>query len=423
MNAAVPHSGHLESAFSSPHPVEEKPRSPDNLPSPLGQTRPSLSTPPAEGAELTPLQQSERPLVIITDAWAPMVNGVVTRTKELKRGLEREGYPVRLITPSDFPHLSSDVIYPGLRFTIPVDLAKTVESLNPGRLLIMTEYTLGLAGRVFAHLQGIPYATAFTTNYCDVTPNYKWLLGMPKAYTDYLINNYLRWFHQDSDMVLVNSESNRQELIESGYPGKNLRVVGGAVDTQRFTPAKQEEDFFKGLKAPILLYVGRVSSEKRIHEFLAMDLPGTKVIVGEGPALGDLKSRYRQQNVRFMGRLKGEPLAKAYASADVFVFPSEFETLGRVLLEAMASGLTVAAKPVRGPIDIIRNDTPYGQVSFLNTDLHQAVIEAWEAVQAKQAEGSEAYQAYRENIHNYCKAYFSWQDYLPRFLESIPEIP
>ncbi|MDX2085684.1 MAG: glycosyltransferase [Candidatus Melainabacteria bacterium] len=384
-----------------------------------------LTTSSAKLSATSPSPPPKAPehLLIVTDAMPGMLNGVVTRMSEIQHRLQAQGHKVSVLTPEGFPSLPLHFIYPGLRLTLPMGFSKRFQQLKPSRMVIMNEMTLGLGARFYALRHRLPYATAYTTNYCDVTTNYDWLQGVPKPWTDWMINTYLRWFHRRSDALLVNSNSSRNELLAQGYPARPMVTLGGAVDTERFHPSLRDESWLADCPRPFWLYVGRVSREKRLDEFLDLSLPGTKIVVGDGPDLERLQRQFGNHSVRFLGRVVNAQLAKVYASCDVFVFPSEFETLGRVLLEALASGLPVAAKPVRGPIDVIHNNTACGTVGVLSRNLQHAALEAWALVDpaATSSNPTEA-TLRRKTIARYAATYFGWQDYLPRFLYSVPRL-
>jgi glycosyltransferase involved in cell wall biosynthesis len=180
---------------------------------------------------------------------------------------------------------------------------------------------------------------------------------------------YMKWFHKPSGRLMVATPTMRDEL--SGHGFRNISAWSRGVDTEAFRPRRDDEpDVFAGLKRPIFLYVGRVAVEKNVEAFLQLDLPGSKWVVGDGPALAGLKARY--PSASYLGVLEQPDLAKVYASADVFVFPSRTDTFGLVLLEALASGLPVAAYPVTGPIDVL-GDSPAG---VMHEDLREACLEA-----------------------------------------------
>ncbi len=237
-------------------------------------------------------------------------------------------------------------------------MARTIRNFRPCVVHIATEGPLGLAARRYCLELGVPFTTAFHTKF----PEYlNARIHMPVNWT----YKVMRWFHRPSSAVMVATETVERELAQRGF--KNIKRWGRGVDTALFRPRDKS---FLDLPRPIALYVGRVAVEKNIEAFLALDRPGTKIIVGDGPQLRQFAKKYPQ--VVFAGARHGEDLARHYAAADVFVFPSLTDTFGLVLLEALACGVPVAAYPVAGPIDVI-GDAPVG---CLDRDLGRAMDKA-----------------------------------------------
>ena len=208
--------------------------------------------------------------------------------------------------------------------------------------------------------KAVPFTTAYHTQFPDYVSRRTYL--PPDAFWP-----YIRWFHRPAQRVMVATESIREELREQGLT--RLHHWGRGVDLEAFRPDVGPSADYEGLAGPIQLYVGRVAVEKNIEAFLKTDQPGTKVVVGDGPALADLKARYPQ--AVFLGKRSGDDLARCYANADVFVFPSKTDTFGLVMIEALACGTPVAAFPVPGPLDILTQ-----QVGAMDDDLDAAIAAA-----------------------------------------------
>lgn len=265
-------------------------------------------------------------------------------------------------------------------------MARTIESFHPCVVHIATEGPLGYTARRYCVKRDIPFTTAFHTKF----PEYvNARFGIPVSWTYKL----MRWFHGPSRGVMVATQTIEDELLKWGLT--DIKRWTRGVDTELFRP--RDKDFLS-LPRPISLYVGRVAVEKNIEAFLRLDLPGTKLVVGDGPQLAELTKAY--PDVKFAGAKMGEELAAHFAAADVFVFPSKTDTFGLVLLEALASGIPVAAYPVPGPLDVI-GDSPVG---CLDEDLAEAV-----------------HQALNANPQT-CRDYaleFSWETSVKQFLKNV----
>ncbi len=298
-------------------------------------------------------------IVIATDAWYPQINGVVTTLDHTERELAAAGHEVSLITPEGFRTLPCPG-YPEIRFaTFPSRRVRAaLDGLAPDTVHIATEGPIGIAVRRWCMRRGFPFTTAFHTQF----PEYVRLrTGLPLS-AGYALS---RWFHRPAAATLVATESLRQNLEQRGFG--RLRLWSRGVDTTLFRP--RPKDFLDSAR-PIFMYVGRVAMEKNIEAFLRLSLPGSRYVVGGGPDLDLLRRRHPQ--VRFTGFKTGEDLARLLAAADVFVFPSRTDTFGLVLIEALASGVPVAAYPVQGPRDIIE----HGVTGFLDEDLERAALDA-----------------------------------------------
>lgn len=279
-------------------------------------------------------------ILIITDTHTPSINGVVTTITKTTEKLRNLGHEVCLI----HPELFLSVPCPGYReIELSLNIWKMrsfIDSFNPDAVHIVVEGPLGLAARNYMQRKKIPYNTSYHTKFPEYLNK---MFSIPTKWP----YAYLKWFHGKSHRILVTTPSMREELELHGF--KNCVVWSRGVDTDLYKPELREENF----KKPVYLNVGRVSIEKNLEAFLSLDLDGTKVIVGDGPLLNRYKAKYPE--VQFLGTKKGLDLAKIYASADVFVFPSKTDTFGIVQIESMASGTPVAAYPVAGPKDIIQN--------------------------------------------------------------------
>ncbi len=305
-------------------------------------------------------------LLTVTDAWHPQVSGVVRTIEATNAELRRAGHDPCLITPQSFLTLPC----PGYReiglSLLPYrKVAAEIDRLRgePGALAIhiATEGPLGLAARRYCLRQRLPFTTAYHTRY----PQYlKAMFGVPPAWT----YAFLRRFHGAAQCVLSPTAEVDRELAAIGLT-RVARWTRG-VDLAAFAPTAGDSPLVAGLARPLFLYVGRVSVEKNIEAFLRLDLPGTKIVAGSGPALDLLRRRFPETH--FLGVLEREALARLYSSADVFVFPSRTDTFGLVLLEALACGLPVAAYPVQGPLDVLAGC----DAAVLDEDLRRAALAA-----------------------------------------------
>ncbi len=299
-------------------------------------------------------------LVIITDAWRPQVSGVVRTFTTTVEELKKKGHEVLVITPNDFNLKIPCPTYPDIKLVLWTGdiLAKKIEKFKPEAIHIATEGPLGFAGRDYCMKKNYPFSTSFATRFPDYI---KARFGIPEELTF----SFLRWFHSGATKLMVSTKNLKQELEEKGF--NNVVLWGRGVDTELFRI--RDKNFIKD-KRPVFMYIGRVAVEKNMRAFLDLPLEGSKYVVGDGPELEELKNDYK--DVRFVGMKFGEELAKYYAAADVFVMPSKTETFGLVILEALSSGVPVAAFPVRGPIDVIGD----ADVGVLNDDLFYAANEA-----------------------------------------------
>ena len=355
--------------------LESADRLTDPHPPVADATGPTLSRLAGEDAErseagegsraesLPVLQLHPLRIAIVTDAWHPQINGVVRTLTRVAEELEQMGHEVCMVSPDLFRSIPCPT-YPEIRLALfpRRKLTALLDSLQPCAIHLSTEGPLGLAARAYCKRRGYPFTTAYHTKF----PEYVRARAMIPLGLTYAM---MRRFHGDSAGVMVATPSIEAELKARGFG--NIRRWSRGVDTELFHPRDKKGDkTLFDLPRPVHLYVGRVAVEKNIEAFLALKLDGSKVVVGDGPLLPELRRRY--PDVTFLGSKEGEELARCYAAADVFVFPSRTDTFGLVLLEALASGLPVAAYPVPGPLDVVDGVG----VGFLDEDLARAARSA-----------------------------------------------
>ncbi|HEY3029377.1 MAG TPA: glycosyltransferase family 1 protein [Bradyrhizobium sp.] len=298
-------------------------------------------------------------ILIATDAWHPQVNGVVRTLTSLARSASALGAEIDFLTPDGFPSFGVPT-YPGLRIALPNrrEIAARIEAVSPDAIHIATEGPIGWAVRAYCRRRKLAFTTSYTTRF----PEYIAVRSIVPATLSYAV---LRHFHAAAAMTMVATASLRQELGARGF--RKLGTWTRGVDTDLFTPNDAAE---LDLPRPIFMTVGRVAVEKNLEAFLSLDLPGSKIVIGDGPQKAELERRYPK--ARFLGEKTGKDLTSHLAAADVFVFPSRTDTFGVVQLEALACGTPVAAFPVTGPLDVIA-DHPVGA---LDNDLRSACIRA-----------------------------------------------
>ncbi len=299
-------------------------------------------------------------ILIATDAWHPQVNGVVRTLTSLARAAANLGSDVSFLTPDGFPSMPVPT-YRSLRVALPngAEIARRIEAAAPEAIHIATEGPVGWWVRAWCLRHSLPFTTCYSTRF----PEYVSVRsGVPLSW-GYAV---LRHFHNAAAITMVATPSLRRELVERGFTRTGAWTRG--VDTTLFHPDNPAAlDFPR----PIFMSVGRVAVEKNLEAFLSLDLPGTKVVVGDGPQRAELERRFPA--ARFLGEKMGEELTSLIAAADVFVFPSLTDTFGVVQLEALACGTPVAAFPVTGPLDVI-SDHPIGA---LDRDLSAAALRAY----------------------------------------------
>jgi len=303
-------------------------------------------------------------IAIVTDAWSPQVNGVVRTLQSVRDELVRQGHDVLIVSPDLFYSMPCPT-YPEIRlaFASTGSVGRMLEEFSPQAIHLATEGPVCLAARRWCLARDFPFTTAYHTQFPDyvaartgVNPEWVW--------------RYIRWFHSPAQSILASTASIADTLKAHGLT--QIRHWGRGVDLSTFgdpVPDPAIRALAQDGKGPIQLYVGRVAIEKNIEAFLTATHPGTKVIVGDGPALASLKAKY--PDAHFLGPKFGADLAAAYAAADVFVFPSKTDTFGLVMIEALACGTPVAAYPVTGPIDVLTPET-----GAMHGDLDQAIGEA-----------------------------------------------
>jgi len=327
-------------------------------------------------------------ILLATDAWPPQVNGVVRTLTTVTRELTEMGHRVLAVQPGMFRTLPCP-IYPEIRLAIGVGgrIAKIIEASEPDAIHIATEGPIGIATRRWCLANRCDFSTAFHTRF----PEY---LAERRLLPASLTYAFLCRFHEPAGAVMVASDSIRRELASRGF--RRLVTWGRGVNTEFFNPQRPPARL--NVPRPIFLSVGRLAREKNLGAFLSLDLPGSKVVVGDGPLSGMLKRRFPRAH--FLGRREGSELAAVYAAADVFVFPSRTDTFGLVMLEALASGLPIAAFPVAGPRDVLSG----GDVGVLDDDLRVAALSALSIP------------------HERCRDYalnFTWRACARQFLENL----
>lgn len=299
-------------------------------------------------------------VLIATDAWHPQINGVVRTLDATAARLRELGHAVEVVEPSGYPALPVP-FYPeiGVGLPRPGRVYARVRRFRPDHVHIATEGPIGLLVRRYCRLRGWRFTTSYHTRF----PEYlRHLVGVPERLT----YRFVRWFHRGSAAVMVATPSLEKELTARGFAAPVRRWSRG-VDPAVFHPRPKPAGPYP---RPVLLYVGRVSREKNVEDFLKLKAGGTKLVVGDGPARAELGRKYPA--AVFLGYRQGAELGELYAAADLFVFPSRTDTFGIVVIEALASGLPVAAYPATGPVDTIASE----KLGALDEDLGEAVRRA-----------------------------------------------
>jgi glycosyltransferase involved in cell wall biosynthesis len=326
-------------------------------------------------------------ILIASDAWSPQINGVVVTLTNTIAELSRTGHDVGVISPQQFTTLPCPT-YPEIRLALLAGraVAEQIRRFDPDAVHIATEGPLGNAARRACIAARRPFTTAYHTQFPEyVYARSRFPVGITYA--------WLRRFHGAAKATMVATNDIERRLAARGF-GNLVRWSRG-VDTEIFRPGRRAQ---RAANGPIMLYVGRVAVEKNIEAFLSLDLPGTKWVVGDGPARAALQRRF--PTAVFHGMKTGENLAWYYQNADVLVFPSRTDTFGLVLIEAMACGTPVAALPVTGPLDVVRN----GTTGILAEDLGSAALAAL---------------ALDRNVVHRLAAEFSWQAATEQFIRHL----
>lgn len=330
-------------------------------------------------------------IAILTDAWFPQVNGVVRTLNKTIGLLEAAGHEVLCINPQMFKTFPMPT-YPDIRTAILPwrGVKRRLDGFRPDAVHLATEGSVGWAGRRWCLKRGQPYTTAYHTRF----PEYVRLRAPVPLALSYA---FMRRFHGKAIRTMVATLSMEESLREWGFD--NLVRWSRGVDLQHFQP--RSEDVYR-LPRPVLLHLGRVAPEKNIEAFLELDVEGSKVVIGDGPARSELEARYPPAH--FLGYKENGDLARHLAAADVLVFPSRTDTFGLVMLEAMACGVPVAAYPVEGPLDVIQN----GVNGWVDEDLQTAVVEALKVD--------------REECRRFAEQY-SWEACTAQFLDNLQPLP
>jgi glycosyltransferase involved in cell wall biosynthesis len=308
-------------------------------------------------------------ILVATDAWLPQVNGVVRTLGHVASEAGAFGAEVEFLSPQGFWTLPMPS-YPEIRLALtgPGDVERRLDRTRPDAVHIATEGPIGHGVRRVCIKRQMPFTTSLHTRFPDYLAE---RLPLPQRWTTDVTWAWLRRFHAPGAAVLAATPTLAQELTERGF--HDVKLWSRGVDAQLFNPRRRRE---LDLPRPIFLSVGRVAVEKNIEAFLRLDLPGTKLVVGDGPARAQLERKY--PDAVFVGARQGEELAEYYASADVFVFPSRTDTFGLVILEALASGTPVAAFRAAAPLDVL-GDAPVGA---LNEDLQLSCLQALDCARA-----------------------------------------
>ena len=324
-------------------------------------------------------------ILIITDNLPEQINGVVTTYTNIEACAILDGYKFVVLHPGWFSYIDCPK-YNEVKLAWPRHMGKKIQEIAPDYIHIATEGPLGMWARKYLSLADIRHNTAYHTKFPE---GLKKLFGIPEGLTW----RFVRWFHKHSGKVLTTTDSMVEELRKHGFSGEVVPWTRG-VDRDIFTPTLRQETPSK-----YLLCVSRVSKEKNLEEFFELDYPGyQKIMVGDGPMLETYKKQY--PDVHFTGSKTGTALARYYANAEVFVFPSQWETFGIVMIEAMACGTPVAAYPVQGPKDVIDQ----GITGVMDKDLKSAVDKCVQLNRTQVWEGSKrwtwqrAWEIFRDNL-------------------------
>ncbi|MEM7004454.1 MAG: glycosyltransferase family 1 protein [Pseudomonadota bacterium] len=339
-------------------------------------------------------------IMLITDAWDPQVNGVVRTMKRVIAECEDMGHEWEVVSPADGFRTIPLPTYSEIRLALGArkEIERRFDEFEPDAIHIATEGTLGMAGRSLCLKLKHPFSTSYHTRFPEYV-SARFPVPVSWGYS------FVRWFHRYSGKVMVATPSMRDELLARKFD--NVVSWTRGVDTELFHPSKRQvvgeaDDPFAGMSRPVFLNVGRVAVEKNIEAFLECELEGSKVVIGEGPQLEELRKKYPEAH--FLGAKFGEELATCFASADVFVFPSLTDTFGLVILEAMATGTPVAAYEAPGPKDII----PNSNAGLIGDNLRDSAIACLKLD--------------RNEVREYARGY-SWRSCAEAFVENLAPLP
>jgi glycosyltransferase involved in cell wall biosynthesis len=303
-------------------------------------------------------------IMLVTDAWEPQVNGVVRTLSRVVQECRAMGHEVEVIAPNDGFQTVPLPTYPEIKLALNArkEVERRFRAFEPEAIHIATEGTLGWTARSICKRWKLPFTTSYHTRFPEYVHARFPFIPLRAGY------QFMRHFHNAGGRLMVATPTMRDELAARGF--KNITPWARGVDTELFHPSLRDVDggMYRGFPRPIFLNVGRVAVEKNIAGFLRLDLPGTKVVVGDGPQRAELERKHPE--VKFLGAKFGQDLARCFADADVFVFPSLTDTFGLVILEAMAAGTPVAAFPAPGPRDII----PGSGAGVVSDDLREASL-------------------------------------------------
>jgi glycosyltransferase involved in cell wall biosynthesis len=333
-------------------------------------------------------------IALATDAWTPQINGVVTTLKATAAQLTALGHEVRMIHPQGLWCMPCPS-YPEIRLALApgAHVAREMKAFAPHAIHIATEGPLGMAVRRYCRAGGVPFTTSYHTHY----PEYlraRWPIPLAVTYA------WLRRFHNAAVRTFVSSPTLERQLGDRGF--RSLHRWRRGVDLKRFHPHAPAHPLLQGLPRPVMACVGRLAVEKNLDAFLALKLPGTQLVIGDGPHRASLEARHPQ--ARFLGFRTGEELTQLLGGVDVLAFPSLTDTFGIAMIEALACGVPVAAFPVPGPIDVIEP----GVTGVLDADLGAAIAGALTLSRAGCAAGARA---------------FTWEAATAQFLEGLAPIP
>lgn len=349
-------------------------------------------------------------ILLVSDTTLPHVCGVSRKIGHIQEHLESLGHEIRVIGPFQFFKI--------MFFSFPVGFPNLITAYNmindysPDIVCLMTEGPVGFVFKLCCMLQSRKYMTMYTTRLPEYSRLYGQLIFMGPLF-HFLTLSYMNWFHCSSELIITPSESMKNILVNRNPFLKNrIKCILNGCDTSQFNHLGSD---FPELRAysdakPLWLYVGRVSIEKNLRDFLNLDLDGTKVVVGDGAELNNLREEYQKNsNIVFMGLRYGEELYQIYRSCDIFVFPSRTETFGQTMVEAMASGLPVAAYPVPGPLDVV----VHGKTGYLHEDLSEACRQSLKLLKQNP-------DTIKDTCHQHAQT-FKWKNMCDSMIDSIQQ--